>query len=624
MSRFAAKIDQVFAVLNRGDHDGALAQARLLYRAAPGDCEILNLLRSVHEHRGEAEQCVFFAKAATEAAPDRGDLACEYGRVLETQGAFDESLKHLERGFKLLPDHETAYAYFAGGLMSAGAFGEAERLLTEGLAKHPNSKVLLRRRTGVMLETGRAEEAMRTWDRVLAMFPDDKLMLSEWAAGGYGFPLSPPGQLARSRRYAEVVAAEFAASGGTPLRARGMPGVAPFAGGRPLRVGIMSSDLRGHSVGFFALPMLRALAAMRAELTVFIYDTMVTRDGISTRLREAVAEAGWHWREAIRMTDEMVARKIAADEPDVLVDLNGLSTGARPGVLLWRPAPVQVTFLGFPFTTGSAAVDYRLSDDLTDPEPGTTIAEALTPGFTADPQAWYSERLVRLRDAVGRPHPFLLYEPPEQMPRIEELSPPPVLSAPDGIVTFGSFNMLPKLVDGCVSLMARVLEAVPGSRLLLKASTLGDEPTAKFTLSRFASRGVDPSRVVIVPWQKSYAEHFAQYAKVDIALDTFPYTGTTTTIEALCMGVPVVTLCPDNAPHQCRVSGSILHFIGREDWVARVPDEYVATAARLARDFGTLQRARHELRGDVLGSALCNKASFAETLSRTLRELCVW
>jgi len=190
-----------------------------------------------------------------------------------------------------------------------------------------------------------------------------------------------------------------------------------------------------------------------------------------------------------------------------------------------------------------------------------------------------------------------------------------------GLVTFGNFNMLPKLVDGCVSLMAEVLRAVPRSVLALKASGLIEPAIAEATVARFAARDIDPRRIRVLPWTKGYREHFELYNTVDIALDTFPYTGTTTTIEALAMGVPVVTLCPDNAPHQTRVSGSILHALGRDEWVARTPDEYVSIACGLATNFARLEQARDGLRADLLASALCDKAGFAESFCRTLIEL---
>ena len=625
MSRYAEKIEAAFALLNAGQFDAALAQARLIQRAAPRDADVQNLLRAIHEFRGDVEPCLFFAKAAAEAAPQRGDLQSEYGRILETQHRFDESLALLRRGLQLRPGDESALTYLAQGLMAANHLAEAEVVLRDALKLHPNSMPLLRRMAGTLLETGRAEQAAAAWEAGIALHPHDETLAMEAAANGYGLPIDPHRQLTRSQRFADLMMDNWAAIGGGQLRARGQLGVAPFTGGRPLRVGFLSADFRNHSVGFFFLPMVQALAQMQTELTGFIYDYVGTRDSMNAKIRTAAADAHWPYRDAVRTNDAQLASLITRDELDVLIDLSGLSALSRPGVLAHRPAPVQVTYLGFPFTTGHPAIDYRLIDDFTDPFTNGPfagpIAHAITPGFTANPQDWYTETLVPLRDAMGGPRPFLLYGLPDELPAAHSIFRPPCLSSDKGLVTFGNFNMLPKLVDGCVGLMAEVLRAVPRSVLALKASALGELAIAEATVARFAAQGIDPRRIRILPWTKGYREHFELYNTIDIALDTFPYTGTTTTIEALAMGVPVVTLAPDNAPHQTRVSGSILHALGRDELIAQTPDQYVNITAALAANFAQLEQARATLRQDLLSSALCDKASFAESFSRTLTDL---
>ncbi len=625
MSRYAEKIEAAYGLLNAGEADGALAQARLMQRAAPRDADVLSLLRAIHEMRGDVEPCIFFAKAAAEAGLTRGDLQSEYGRILETQGRFDESLGFLRRGLQLRPGDESALIYLAQGLMAADRLAEAEVVLADALKLHPSSMPLLRRMAGTLLETGRAEQAAAVWETAIALHPHDESLVMEAAANGYGLPIDPHRQLARSRRFALVMMENWRAIGGGVLRARGQPGVEPFADGRPLRVGFLSADFRNHSVGFFFLPMVQALAEMRTELTGFVYDYVGTRDAMNAKIRSAAADAGWVYRDAVRTNDARLASMIARDELDVLVEMSGLSALARPGVLAHRPAPVQVTYLGFPFTTGHPDIDYRLVDDFTDPATAGVfagpIAEAITPGFAADPQAWHSEMLVPLRDAMGGPRPFLLYGLADELPPGDQISRPPCLTSEQGVVTFGNFNMLPKLVDGCVGLMAEVLRAVPRAVLALKASGLSEPAIAAATVARFAAKGIDPRRIRVLPWTKGYREHFELYNTIDVALDTFPYTGTTTTIEALAMGVPVVTLCPDNAPHHTRVSGSILHALGRDEWIARTPDEYVGVAGGLAANFARLEQARSGLRADLLASGLCDKAGFAESFCRTLIEL---
>lgn len=612
MSRLLQKIDAVYALLAHGDSTAALTQARALMRAAPTDPEVLNLLRAVHEYRGEAEPALHFAKVATDVAPDDGDLCAQYGRVLCLRGQTAEGLRFLRSACELMPGREQPLSFLGSALISAGYLVQAEALLSQAVHNHPQHTGLLRHLAAAQLMLGHAETAALTQQRGQALAPDDTLLANEAAANCYGLPLDPAGQRRRAERFTALLARQFAGRGDQPL-----PAHPPFTGGRALRIGVVSSDLRNHSVSFFLKPMLHGLFAMGSELTGIIYDLAGTADEMNAALRAACSQGGWGWRDCRGMTDRDLAALMHDDTLDVLIDLNGLSAMAKPGVLLYRPARTQITYLGFPISTGFAPphLHGRIVDEFTDPTP------ARSPLPRTDCQAWFTEPLIRLSDARGRPRPFLIFEPPASLPEAEAIGPPPALHDAEGMVTFGSFNTLQKLVDGCVALYAQVLATVPRSRLLLKAGALSDPETAEHTRNRLMRQGIAAERIIISPYIESYRDHFLLYNKLDIALDTFPYSGTTTTLEALCMGVPVVTLCPDNTPHQSRVSGSLLHASGHDELICQTPDQYVQVCAQLAADFARLSAYRHQLRADVLGSPLCDKASFAESMARTLREL---
>ena len=358
-----------------------------------------------------------------------------------------------------------------------------------------------------------------------------------------------------------------------PTSTRASPG--------PVRVGYVSADFRAHPVAAFMGPLLAAHDPRAVD--VFCYASVARPDAVTDRLRSTVA----HWRDIGDLDDGAAADLIRTDAIDVLVDLGGHTAGNRLGVFARRAAPVQLTFLGYPATTGMAAMDGRVTDAVADP-----------PGVT---ESFHAERLLRVGGgawaSVG----------PADAPAV---SPPP--SDADGVVTFGSFNNLPKLTPVVLATWAAVLAAVPGSRLLLKAVGLGGVAGRAYVRRHLV--GPDPARVELVPWTPDAASHLAAYAWVDVALDPFPYNGTTTTCEALWMGVPVVTLAGHS--HAGRVGASLLTHAGLGEFVGDTVGGYVSLAVGLAADAGRRAELRRSLRGRVTASALGDVGRLARELER--------
>jgi len=294
------------------------------------------------------------------------------------------------------------------------------------------------------------------------------------------------------------------------------------------------------------------------------------------------------------MSNASVIKTIHEDGIDILIDLAGHTGLNRLGIFACKPAPVQVSYLGYPNTTGLSTVDYRLTDDWADP-----------PGLT---ERFYTEKLVRL------PRGFLCYSPGQGVP---EVGPLPALQ--DGNVTFGSFNILPKMTPAVVTLWSAILTAVPGSCLMLKNNSVADSATREDVYERFTAHGIARERLQLLGRQATLAEHMATYNGIDIALDPFPYNGTTTSCEALWMGVPVVTLA--GQAHAGRVGVSILAQIGLPECIASTPEEYLAITTRLANDREKLKRLRSELRGRMKGSALCDAAGFTRSLETAYRDM---
>jgi predicted O-linked N-acetylglucosamine transferase (SPINDLY family) len=299
-----------------------------------------------------------------------------------------------------------------------------------------------------------------------------------------------------------------------------------------------------------------------------------------------------HWRSLIGLTDKAVAALVRNDRIDVLVDLAGHTAGNRLSAFAEKPAPIQVSWLGYPATTGISAIDYRFTDDIADP-PGAT-------------ERFHTETLWRLSGG------FLCYTAPREAP--------PVSPSPCGTgqpLTFGSFNNLAKVNRAVIEAWAGLLSAVAGSRLLLKSKALRSADVQQRVWEVFAGRGIARERIMFEGWAEGLAAHLALYGKVDIALDTFPYNGTTTTFEALWMGVPVICLAGDR--HSARVGASILTRCGLSNFIAASLDDYRAKATALARDPPALGDMRQALRPRVASSPLCDGKAFAAQIEDAYR-----
>lgn len=489
---------------------------------------------------------------------------------------FDEAAEAYERCLKLQPKFAQAWAGLGSILHLRGKHTEAIAHFDKALALDPNHPKARASRAQARLSLHQVAEARADFEAHLKKFPDDLESRSYRL-----FLLNYTSELSRTELFAEHQAfgtAATAAARKTKMPvAAGVPTVAPTPG-RKISVAFLSPDLRTHSVAFFLEPLLRHLDRERFEIT--LYHDHFSVDDTSRRLQ---ALAG-RWRNFIGQTADVVEKRIREDAPDILVDLAGHTGFNRLPLFARRLVPVQITYLGYPNTTGLAEMNYRFTDALADP-PGES-------------DALHTERLVRFAPTAW------CYEPPATAPA-------PNLQ-PGRAPTFGSFNNLSKLSLQTLRLWAKVLAAVPGSRLLLKGSGLSPE----LLTPRLAAAGLDPARIDLLPATPTLAEHLATYSRVDVALDPFPYHGTTTTCEALWMGVPVVTLAGDR--HASRVGASLLTAAGHPEWVTQSEDDYVRTAAALIGDAARLAALRSGLRADLRRSPLLDHAGQAARFGEAL------
>lgn len=347
--------------------------------------------------------------------------------------------------------------------------------------------------------------------------------------------------------------------------------------GRALRIGYLSPDFFTHSVSYFAEALLTHFNPEGFQ--VYAYANVAQPDSKTERFRSLLGE---NWRNIWGLTASAAAKVILDDRIDILVELAGHTANNRLDIMALRLAPVQVTWIGYPNTTGLSTIHYRVTDGTVDPE---------------DTTQQFSERLWRL------PNVFLCYTPALEAP--EEPSAPPCANS-GGIITFGSFNVLSKTQTRCVKLWASILKRVPESRLLLKAKPFGTPSSKRRMELLFEEEGISADRLDLVPLIPSTRSHLQVYSNVDVALDPFPYAGTTTTCEALYMGVPVVTLGvrPENGDHAHNVGVTLLTVIGHPELVAFTEEDYIDTAVALGTDLEQLTSIRRQLREDMMSSPL--------------------
>ncbi len=577
MSVSPAKAAAVRALLAQGKIDQARASALRVAQSAPRSVEAALLAAEACEASRAFAQALHWACRAADMAPADANVQERAGALAGVEGDGRKAEQYLRAALALEPARVSARLSLANTLCEARRFSDAEALLREGLVLTPGDAALASMRAGTLLNLARADEALDVLRNLARAHPDDPGVASGVALVMNYASDVPVGDVASAhRRFGDLL-----------TRALGASTVPTYLGtrdpGRRLRVGLVSPDLRAHSVASFVPAILRHLD--RGAFDLIIYQTNYAQDDVTARLRSL----GGTWRVMDAATDADLAVAIHADAIDVLIELSGLTHGHSLGALARRPAPVQATYLGYPNTTGLRAIDERWIDAHTDP---------------AGSEAQCVERLRRLDPC------FLCYEPPADAPEIA----PRQADLP---ITFGSFNSAQKIGPRSLSLWAGVLAHVPGSRLVLKSVNFADAPLRDALRDVLVRAGIDPTRVELRPPVRERAGHLAAYADIDIALDPFPYHGTTTTCEALWMGVPVVTRAGDR--HASRVGVSLLHAVGRPEWIAPDDDAFARLAANLAADRDALARERATLRERVRASSLCDQPAFARRFGAAIR-----
>jgi len=575
-----AGLERARVLRDQGRPEEAVAELSALTARRPECAEAHHQLGNVLKSLRRYPEASASLRKAAALAPNDAAVWLNLGVSSLELRRLDEAVTCFRRAIRLEPGRPEAHNILGHALLTQGRCAAAKRSLEEALRLRPGYPAAHDNLGRVFKAQGRAAEAIAHHRAALdgAPRPESHSNL----AYSLNFPagISPDDIAAEHRRWAAVHAARLRPSG---------PDEAPDSDpARRLRLGFVSPDLVHHAVAYFLEPVLAARDLGAFE--IFCYSDAPVPDHVTRRLRGLSDQ----WRDIAGQTDDRVAALIREDRIDILIDLAGHTARNRLLVFARKPAPVQVTWLGYPNTTGLDAMDFRLTDAVSDP-PGRT-------------EQWHSEELIRL------PGTFSCYGPPVESPAVAPL---PALAT--GQVTFGCFNNLAKLTPPAIDLWAQILREVPGARLLLKSRGLSDLETAAGVREEFGRRGIESARLELNGQELSVAQHLALYNRVDLALDTFPYNCTTTTCEALWMGVPVITLA--GATHVSRVGASLLTHLSAEELIADSPVGYVARCVDLAGDLPRLAEIRASLRERMRASPLCDARGFTRAFENALRRL---
>ncbi len=545
----------------------------------PGHAEANKLMAIVHGELHENEQAFFYIQRAAGAAPSDPEAHWMTANVAMMLGKHQRAADAYAAVLRLVPDHTGATDGLVKCMISLGREREALDLYAAFVSRHASDPGVHAGHAGVAMVLGLIPEALAIYGRGLVALPEAALLHEERC---YTLNFVESIDPIEHRRVHEHVAAMRYREAGSPPVA----GAADFANARdparPLRVAFVSGDLGYHPCAFFLEGLVRALDP--AAVVPFWYAQSPANDARTEQLRPLA-----HWREITAMDDAAVVQQARSDSIDIAIDCNGWTGGHRLGAFARRLAPVQVTYLGYPNTTGLPTMDYRIVDAVTDP---------------VGSEAHSTERLLR---AAGC---FLCYTPPRDVA-------PPASRAAGAPIVFGSLNRLSKITEPVMEAWSRILARVPGSTLLLNAR-IQSNSVKSGVKDRLAACGIDLARVRFREFTRVPDAHLRAYDEIDISLDTFPYNGTTTTFESLLMGVPVVTIL--GSTHRARVGASILKRVGLDDLAAADVEGYVAAAAALAADQARRSHLRATLPTQVRTGPLTDATSFARGFEALLRD----
>ena len=616
----AARPDHVEAIVSMGNalqeakrFDESIEAYRRALAIGHDYAEAWYGLGGAFKQSGDIDQAIAAYRHAVHVRPDYADAYCNLGIVLNDKGLVNESIEAYQNAIKHLPTYADAYNNLGITLRYAGRLDEAVAALRHALSLRPNYPDALNNLGLAYDELGKPDEAIGAFRQALAMRPQfeyarnnlantlkeigslgeaiaEYRIASEtsqhpWLLGNLLFALHAHPDYGPEQIYTEHL--KWNERFIKPLASLRKPHDNDPSPNRPLRFGLVSADLNQHPVGRFMLPLFQNIN--RDQYQLFCYSDGRREDWVAEALERL--STGWH--RTVGLSDQHVADLIRQDRIDILFDLSMHTKESRLTIFGLKPAPVQATYLAYCSTTGVDTIDYRISDPWFDPPypPGTE-------------ERIYTEKTLRL------PNTYWCYQSP---PEAAEVAPSPANRF--GMISFGGLNTFSKVTPQAIAAWGKILVNTPGSRMVLHCK---EGQHRHRTVDLFRRAGVEPHRVMFVP-RVGGRDYFKLYDQIDIALDTFPYPGGTTTCDALWMGVPVITLKGQTAVS--RGGYSILSNVGLTEFVADSIDQYINLATNLAKDLAELAELRTSLRPRMQSSPLMNAPAFARDFHSLLRQI---
>ena len=612
----AAHVSLGIALKACGDLDAAITSYRAALAIDPqlgpahsalGNALALRIVRAGGADRSSDDESLQALRKAVELEPGSAAARHNLGLALAQAGQMDIAVEHFNVALALDSGREDTCVLMHALLSKLNRLEAARACCERWLQLNPPTPGVASRLATTLLALNDFDAAMPWAQRAGDMAPDMPEVLHNLAIACQQ-SLDVPSALVHLRRSVALAPGYRAAIDmllmsmnyveedpcvvlqthrlHAPALMPGPPAEHRLAGSR-LRIGYVSGDLRRHSVAYFMEPIFTNHDRDRFE--IFAYHTGHASDEVTSRLKAFTTG----WVEAADLSDDALAERMRGDRIDVLVDLSGYTADGRLAMFARRPAPVQISYLGYPTTTGLSAIDFRVTDEVIDPQDGGE---------------WSSETLLRFARGM------FCYRP-DAAP---DAGPLPALR--NGHITFGSFNNLAKVSEATLSLWAAVLHAVPGSKLCLKARSLGARIVRTRLLEQFAALGIGEDRLLLNPWRSDLHSHLDAYRDIDIGLDTYPFNGATTTCESLWMGVPVVSRC--GATHVARMGASILRSAGLAGWSAANAAEFIELACRQASQPELLSSLRAGLREQLRASALMDATAHTADFERLVCLAC--
>jgi predicted O-linked N-acetylglucosamine transferase (SPINDLY family) len=559
---------------------GCLDEAIVAYRQAialmPGYAEAHNNLGVALYDKGRLDEAIAACRQAIALAFGIADFHSNLGEVLRVTGQLDEAIAACRQAIALQPGLARAHNNLGVALHDKGVFDEAIAAYRQAIALKPGLAEVHNNLGGALKDQGCLHEAIDAYRQAIALDPKRSGAHSNLVYSLHFHPGFDARAIAEEHRRWNRQFAD-------PVKQFIRPHANDRDPGRHLRIGYVSPDFFTQAESYFVVPLFEAHD--RSQYEIHAYASVKRPDWVTDRLRRSVSV----WHDVLGLGNEELAEKIRRDGIDILVDLTMHMAENRLLLFARKPAPVQVTWLAYPGSTGLETIDYRITDAWIDP-----------PSLGTD---GYSEESIRLPDS------WCCYDP------MCDIAPVPIETAHRGdFVRFGSLNNFCKLNEVLLSIWAQLLRAVPGSRLLLLAP---EGSARKHRLELFKREAVDSGRIEFAS-SCPRNEYLRLYDQIDIALDPLPYNGITTTLDALWMGVPVVSVIGKTASG--RVGLSLLSTIGLPEFATKTPDEFVQVASGLAQDLPRLAGLRSTLRGRIEASPLMDAPRFARGIEAAYRE----